>query len=67
MKFTKYLSSWFQLLGFLYLLDLVWHSAAFNPIANIVIATVLVFITFLVDAWKMHSEKKFAGADASKS
>lgn len=67
MKFTKYLSSWMQLLGFLYLLDLVWHSAAFNPIANIVIATVLVFIIFLADAWKMHSKKKFAGADASKS
>lgn len=67
MKFTKYLSAWFQLLGFLYLLDLVWHSAAFNPIANIVIATVLVFITFLADAWKMHSKKKFAVSDASKS
>lgn len=67
MKFTKYLSSWLQLLGFLYLLDLVWHSAAFSPLANIVIATALAFISFLADAWKLHSKKKFAGADASKS
>lgn len=67
MKFTKYLSSWLQLLGFLYLLDLVWSSNAFSPLANIVIATVIVFITFLADAWKLHSKKKFAGSDASKS
>lgn len=67
MKFTKYLNSWLQLLGLIYLLDLVWSSASFNPIANIVIATVLVFITFLADAWKMYSQKKSAGADASKS
>ena len=66
MKFTKYLNSWLQLLGLIYLLDLVWSSASFNPIANIVIATVLVFITFLVDAWKMYSQKKSAGAESSK-
>ena len=67
MKFTKYLKLWLQLFGLSYILDLVLSSATFSPIANIVIATVLVFITFLVDAWKMHSEKKFVGADASKS
>lgn len=67
MKFTKYLSSWLQLLGLIYLLDLAWNSAAFNPRANIVIATVLVFITFLVDAWKVYSQKKSADAEASKS
>lgn len=67
MKFTKYLNSWLQLLGLIYLLDLVWSSASFNPIANIVIATVLVFITFLADVWKMYSEKKLVGSDASKS
>lgn len=67
MKFTKYLNSWLQLLGLIYLLDLVWSSASFNPIANIVIATVLVFITFLADAWKMYSKKKFLDSEASKS
>lgn len=67
MKATKYLSSWLQLLGFIYLIDLVWNSASFNPIANIVVVTVLVFITFLADAWKMYSEKKSAAFDASKS
>ena len=67
MKFTKYLSSWLQLLGFIYLLDLVWNSAAFSPIVNIVIATVLVFITFLADAWQMYSKKKSICAEASKS
>lgn len=67
MKFTKYLSSWLQLLGFLYVIDLVWNSTSFNPIANIVIATVLIFITFLADVWKMYSKKKFAGSNASKS
>ena len=66
MKMTKYLNSWLQLLGLIYLLDLVWSSAAFNPIANIVIATVLVFISFLVDVWKMYSKKKFIDSEASK-
>lgn len=67
MKFTKYLNSWLQLLGFIYLIDLVWNSASFSPIANIVIATVLVFITFIVDAWRIYSKKKSAAFDASKS
>lgn len=67
MKLTKYLKLWLQLFGLSYILDLVWSSATFSPIANIVVVTVLVFITFLADAWKMHSKKKFAGADASKS
>ena len=67
MKLTKYLNSWLQLLGFLYLLDLVWSSAAFSPIANIVISTALVFISFLVDVWKAYSKKKFVASGASKS